>query len=112
MNATETPVLSLTEKAARQIATMAGEAKSEKGLRIFVDAGGCSGLEYKMELASAKPGDLTFEQFGVKLFVDETSSTFLKGSVIDYNDDLASTGFRISNPNAKRTCGCGTSFEA
>jgi iron-sulfur cluster assembly accessory protein len=112
MNATETPVLSLTEKAARQIAELLGADAATKGLRIFVDAGGCSGLQYQMQFNTQQPGDLAFDQHGVKLFVDETSSTFLQGSTIDYSDDLASTGFRITNPNAKSTCGCGTSFEA
>jgi iron-sulfur cluster assembly accessory protein len=106
------PVLQLTERAARQISDMLGNETGTKGLRVFVEAGGCSGMQYSMEINAAQPGDACLTQFGVNLFVDETSATFLKGSVIDFSDDLASTGFRITNPNAKRTCGCGTSFEA
>ena len=106
------PALQLTEKAAQQIAEILGEAKATKGLRLFVESGGCSGMQYGMELAEKKVGDEEFSQYGARLFVDEDALTFLKGSVVDYSDNLASTGFRITNPNAKRTCGCGTSFEA
>lgn len=106
------PIVTLTENAAKQIETMLGGQKADKGLRIFIDAGGCSGMNYEMELGEAKPGDTTSEQFGVKVFVDELGSTYLKGSVIDYSDSLTATGFQIRNPNAKSTCGCGKSFEA
>jgi iron-sulfur cluster assembly accessory protein len=108
----EAPVLALTETAAAQIAEILGDDKAVKGLRIFVEAGGCSGMSYGMELKEQQPGDTAYQQFGVNLFVDEMSQIYLKGSVIDYSDNLADTGFRITNPNAKRTCGCGTSFEA
>ena len=104
------PVLQLTEKAAQQVRQRAGEVT--KGLRVFVSAGGCSGMQYEMQFAEKQPGDLEYDQFGVKLFVDERSALFLKGSTIDYEDGLTAAGFRIRNPNAKATCGCGTSFEA
>jgi len=108
----ETPVLQLTETAASEVRKRVGDAAATKGLRIFVSAGGCSGMQYEMQMAEKVAGDLEYDQFGVKLFVDERSALFLKGSRIDYESGLTAAGFRIQNPNAKATCGCGTSFEA
>lgn len=82
-----------------------------QGLRIAISKGGCAGLQYDMSLDSAHAGDTTIEKGGVRVLIDEASSSFLMGSTIDYCDDLAGTGFRIQNPNATRSCGCGTSFE-
>lgn len=82
-----------------------------KGLRIFVENGGCAGMQYGMGFALAKPGDEVLERDGVKVIVDGESAHFLEGVTVDYCDDLAGTGFRIQNPNAARSCGCGTSFE-
>jgi iron-sulfur cluster assembly protein len=110
-NGTDKP-LSMTEKAAQQVASLLGNEPGERGLRIFVEAGGCSGLSYGMELNTKQPGDEQIDQFGVKLFVDQAGMNYLKGSVIDYADGLSGAGFRITNPNARHTCGCGTSFEA
>ncbi|MEM1059383.1 MAG: iron-sulfur cluster assembly accessory protein [Verrucomicrobiota bacterium] len=112
MNQATEPIVTLTERAAQQVGQMLGEHRADKGLRIFIDAGGCSGMNYEMELGEAKPGDTASEQHGVHVFVDELGSTYLKGSVIDYSDSLTATGFQIRNPNAKNTCGCGKSFEA
>lgn len=112
MSLSETPSIQITEKAAQQISTLLGSDAAQKGLRVFVEAGGCSGLSYGMELNSRQEHDQEFDQFGVKLFVDEEASSYLKGSVIDYADGLTGAGFRITNPNARHTCGCGKSFEA
>ena len=112
METAQEPVVRLTEKAAEQIATMLGDTTSSKGLRIFIDAGGCSGMNYEMEISEAKPGDVASKQHGVHVFVDEMGATYLKGSEIDYSNSLTATGFQIRNPNAKATCGCGKSFEA
>ncbi|HEY5751756.1 MAG TPA: iron-sulfur cluster assembly accessory protein [Chthoniobacterales bacterium] len=87
------------------------EVAGSQGLRIAISKGGCAGLQYDMSLDSAQAGDTTIEKGGVRVLIDEASSSFLKGSTIDYCDDLAGTGFRIQNPNATRSCGCGTSFE-
>jgi len=106
------PLIRLTEKAATAIRTRVGDEVATKGLRLFVSAGGCSGFQYEMKLAPKEPGDVASEQFGVQLFVDEKSLVFLTGSEIDFEDGLTAAGFRIRNPNAKATCGCGTSFEA
>src|SRR5207237_243871 len=71
-----------------------------------------SGLQYEMSLDAKKPGDETIERDGVEFFVDAESADYLRGSTLDYRDGLTGAGFHIENPNAARTCGCGTSFEA
>src|SRR5438034_256861 len=80
-------------------------------LRIGMAKGGCSGLQYEMTLGAARPGDAVIERDGVKFFVDEESAQLLRGSTLDYRDALTGAGFQIVNPNAARTCGCGSSFE-
>jgi iron-sulfur cluster assembly accessory protein len=113
MPETTLPTVSLTESAARHVAEIIGEQNPEqKGLRIFIETGGCSGMSYAMEIAPRKPGDEEFSTNGVKLFVEDRGMVYLAGSVIDYKDGLTGAGFRITNPNAKQTCGCGKSFEA
>jgi iron-sulfur cluster assembly accessory protein len=106
-------MLTITDAAARQIKILVEqEGHTEAGLRIFIEPGGCSGLQYTMQISQAKEGDQAVESEGSSIFLDESSATYLKGSTIDYSDSLSATGFRIENPNAKQTCGCGTSFEA
>jgi len=113
MTATTLPAVDLTETAARHIAEIIGEPNTEgKGLRVYIETGGCSGMSYAMEIAARKPGDEEFAAHGVKLFVEDRGLVYLAGSVIDYKDGLSGAGFRITNPNAKQTCGCGKSFEA
>lgn len=82
------------------------------GLRIFVSGGGCSGMQYGMAL-DAEPGenDVVIDGDGVKIFVDSISMMYLSGSVVDYEDSLMGGGFRIDNPNAVSSCGCGNSFK-
>jgi iron-sulfur cluster assembly accessory protein len=107
------PAVSLTEDAARHIREIIGEANvQDKGLRIYIETGGCSGMSYAMEISTRKPSDEEFACHGVKLFVEDRGLVYLAGSVIDYKDGLTGAGFRITNPNAKQTCGCGKSFEA
>ena len=105
-------MLTLTENAARHLRTMI-EEKGEPGkcLRIFIERGGCAGMSYGMTLDGEQPGDFAAERDGMKVVVDAASLEYLQGSTIDYCDDLAGTGFRIQNPKASRSCGCGTSFE-
>ncbi|MCE0484803.1 MAG: iron-sulfur cluster assembly accessory protein [Methylacidiphilales bacterium] len=113
MSATTLSAVTLTESAARHIAEIIGEPNSEgKGLRIYIETGGCSGMSYAMEISPRKPSDEEFSSRGVKLFVEDRGLVYLAGSVIDYKDGLTGAGFRITNPNAKQTCGCGKSFEA
>ncbi|MDQ2918672.1 MAG: iron-sulfur cluster assembly accessory protein, partial [Verrucomicrobiota bacterium] len=82
-----------------------------KGLRVQIAKGGCSGLQYEMTLDARKIGDAVIERDGVEFFVDDESAQLLRGATLDYQDGLTSAGFQIVNPNAARTCGCGTSFE-
>jgi iron-sulfur cluster assembly protein len=113
MTDTTLPAVSMTEDAARHVAEIIGAPNSEnKGLRIYVETGGCSGMSYAMEISPRKEGDEEFAWHGVKLFVQDRGLVYLAGSVIDYKDGLTGAGFRITNPNAKQTCGCGKSFEA
>jgi iron-sulfur cluster assembly accessory protein len=80
-------------------------------LRVFVSGGGCSGFQYGMALeGNVRPTDLSWDYDGVKVVVDEISINYLRGSTVDYVDDLMGSGFKIENPNAVSTCGCGSSF--
>lgn len=84
----------------------------DHGLRIFVSGGGCSGLQYGMALEEeSRPYDHVIEQEDVQIFVDPTSMMYLTGAVVDYEDSLMGGGFRIDNPNAISSCGCGHSFK-
>jgi iron-sulfur cluster assembly protein len=106
-------MIEITDNAARQIERMLAKRDlGERGLRVGVKAGGCSGLEYTFRWeASPRSGDLVFESpDGAKVFVDPKSLRLLDGAVLDYDTDLLSKGFVLNNPHAKSTCGCGTSF--
>ena len=82
------------------------------GLRFGLQGGGCSGYTYELEFEEApQPEDEVLEYEGVRVFVNPLHREYLKGSVIDYKDELIGAGFHIENPNVKRTCGCGTSFD-
>jgi iron-sulfur cluster assembly accessory protein len=83
------------------------------GIRVFVAGGGCSGMQYGMALeAEARPYDHVIEQDSVKIFIDPTSMMYLNQATIDYVDSIMGGGFKIENPNAVTSCGCGTSFKA
>jgi len=82
-----------------------------QGLRVVVEKGGCAGLQYTMTLDVWRAGDTTVQRDGVSVFIDPASLPYLAGAQLDYCDDLVGTGFRLHNPNAARSCGCGTSFE-
>lgn len=84
----------------------------DHGLRVFVSGGGCSGMQYGMALeAEARPYDNVIEKEGIKVFVDPTSAMYLDGASIDYEDSMMGGGFKIDNPNATSSCGCGSSFK-
>jgi iron-sulfur cluster assembly protein len=102
-------MISLSERAAGKIRELA-EQKPGAGLRVKVVGGGCSGLQYRMELDCAQERDKVFERDGAQLIVDKKSFLYLNGSELDYAEELMSSGFRLVNPNVKRTCGCGESF--
>ncbi|MCE9609128.1 MAG: iron-sulfur cluster assembly accessory protein [Chthoniobacter sp.] len=105
-------MITVTDAAFAQLETIVREQDDPaRGLRILVENGGCAGLQYAMGLDLAQAGDEVVERGGVKVIIDAQSAHFLAGSTIDYADDLAGSGFRIQNPNAARSCGCGTSFE-
>lgn len=108
----EKPVVSLTVAAVQKVRSMMEkEGKLNYGLRVGVVTGGCAGLSYEMRLQKeAYANDLTIEQDGIKIFVNEESVAFLKGIEVDYVDTLKDSGFKYKNPNAKSSCGCGTSF--
>ncbi|MEW5985655.1 MAG: iron-sulfur cluster insertion protein ErpA [Chloroflexota bacterium] len=109
----ETTTINLTESAADMVRNLlVQKSVPHHGLRVFVAGGGCSGLQYGMALeAQARPYDHVIEANGVKLFVDPTSMMYLGNATIDYEDSLMGGGFRIDNPNAVSTCGCGHSFK-
>jgi iron-sulfur cluster assembly protein len=108
----ETPLLSITPAAADKLLKLLAEKNiPHYGLRVFVAGGGCSGMQYGMAFEQeARDFDSVVEQHGVKLFVDPTSAQYLADATIDYVDNLMGGGFRIENPNAVATCGCGHSF--
>ena len=105
-------MITLTETAANQLRSLLAQKDLlDQGLRVFVQAGGCAGLQYGMSYENvAREGDAVIENEGIRLFVDPFSSQFLKGACIDYQDTLMGTGFRVDNPNAVASCACGISF--
>ena len=105
-------LITLSEEAIAQLRHFQVETKKEgAGLRVSVVGGGCSGLSYKLDFQEApQEGDKVFAQDGVKVFVDTKSALYLKGMTLNYSGGLNGTGFTFSNPNATKTCGCGTSF--
>jgi iron-sulfur cluster assembly protein len=107
-------VVTVTEKAAQEmLAARAAEAENAgKGLRVYVEGGGCSGLQYGMTFDEKRDDDAIAEFFGLTVYVDAFSSNYLRGAVIDFSDELTGGGFKIKNPNAHSSCGCGKSFEA
>lgn len=86
-------------------------ADAHAGLRLAVHRGGCAGMEYAMKVDAPSADDRVFEADGVSIIVDAQSLPFLDGSRVDYVESLNDSGFKIENPNATRSCGCGTSFE-
>jgi len=104
-------MIGITEQAARRIqALLAEKGMPDAGLRVKVVGGGCSGLTYKMDIDRPREGDKVFEHEGVKVVVDRKSFLYLKGTELDYKDELMASGFTLRNPNVKRSCGCGSSF--
>jgi iron-sulfur cluster assembly accessory protein len=106
-------MIQITPSAVTELAHMlqTQQAEAGSGLRIGIEKGGCAGLQYAMRIAQPEPSDHLFEHDGVTIIVDSDSLAFLEGSTIDYIDALNDSGFRVINPNATRSCGCGTSFE-
>jgi iron-sulfur cluster assembly accessory protein len=107
------PVLHITAQAATHIRSMQAEQPEHAGkpLRVYIENGGCSGLQYGLVFDEKRENDLVTDAHGVTVLVDAVSAEHLRGSTVDYSDALTGGGFKISNPNAKTSCGCGKSFE-
>lgn len=108
------PALVFTDSAARKVSSLIeSEGNPKLKLRVFVQGGGCSGLQYGFEFDElAQDGDTMIENLGVTLLVDPMSFQYLSGAEIDYREGLDGAQFVIRNPNATTTCGCGSSFAA
>ena len=106
------PVVSVTEHAAEEIRSLlARPENSGKTLRVFVEKGGCSGMQYSMIFDEQRPDDHASSQHGVTVLVDPFSAGYIQGAVVDFSDELTGGGFKITNPKARQSCGCGKSFE-
>ena len=111
-------LITITKTAAAKITDLMLEEEkklAEVGLRVYVQGGGCSGFQYGMAIeegARDSEADKVFESNGVRLYIDPISIRYLSGAEVDYVDNINGGGFSIKNPNAKSTCGCGSSFEA
>jgi len=104
--------ISVTEKAAEKVkAAMEKQEKGDSTLRLYVSGGGCSGFQYGLAFDKKNDDDTVIESRGVKVIVDHESAKYLDGSEIDYEESVMGEGFKINNPNATETCGCGHSFK-
>ena len=111
-SATES-VVQLTPSAAEEVKSLLSKPENQgKHLRVYVEQGGCSGMQYSMTFDEQRPDDCTVQMHGVSCLVDPFSVQYIRGAVVDFSDSLTSGGFKISNPNARQTCGCGKSFTA
>ena len=114
MEKTDLEQITLTESAAQAVKELLTKRElldEDYALRVFVQGGGCSGFQYGMALDNRiLSNDMVLEQHGVKVLVDEMSVNYLKGATVDYVDELMGSGFKITNPNAVASCGCGHSF--
>ena len=103
--------ITLTERAARRIARIAGAEAPGTALRLSVSGGGCSGFSYGFELTTAREADdIAISRDGATMLIDPISLDYVRGSEIDFIDNLMGQSFQVKNPNATATCGCGTSF--
>lgn len=106
-------MLTISDKAAEKIKHLLGVEKKpvqEWGLRLGVEGGGCSGLQYKLDLTQRREGDQVYERDGAQVFVDAKSLQYVDHSTVDFFDALTGAGFKIMNPQEKNGCGCGSSF--
>jgi iron-sulfur cluster assembly protein len=107
-------MITLTDKAAEKVKEILGnEQKTDHALRIGVKGGGCSGFSYTLNIDKIfAESDKVFEDKGIKIVVDAKSFIYLSGTQVDFVENLSGSGFTFANPNAQRTCGCGSSFQA
>ncbi|MGR6430970.1 iron-sulfur cluster insertion protein ErpA [Rhizobium sp. PAMB 3174] len=105
------PQVTLSDSAAKRIATILGSDPGKTALRVSVEGGGCSGFSYKFDLVNDQTDDdLVIEKNDAKVLIDSMSLIYMAGSEIDFVDNLLGQSFQIANPNAVASCGCGTSF--
>lgn len=104
------PIVDLTEAAAAEVKQLLAKEPPGRHLRLYVEKGGCSGLQYGLVFDERREGDWAAELRGVPVVVDAFSAQFLQGTVVDYEDRLTGGGFKMRNPNARQACGCGQSF--
>ncbi len=110
---TDESVITLTENAAAEVKSLLAKPENVgKTLRVYVEKGGCSGMQYSMTFDEKRADDFSGEMHGVSVVVDPFSAQYLRGAVVDFSDSLTAGGFKISNPNAQQSCGCGKSFTA
>jgi iron-sulfur cluster assembly accessory protein len=103
--------ITVSERAARRIGEILKQEPPGTMLRLSVEGGGCSGFQYRFDMDRAQaPDDIMVRRDGATVLIDQVSLQFLAGSEIDFVDDLIGASFRVNNPNAKASCGCGTSF--
>ena len=106
-------VIHLTANAANEVKALLEKPENAgKTLRVYVEQGGCSGMQYSMVFDEPRADDQPGEMHGVRFLVDPFSAQYLRGAIVDFNDSLTGGGFKISNPNARQSCGCGKSFTA
>ena len=112
VNATDA-IVRLTENAAGEVKSLLQKPENAgKHLRVYIEQGGCSGMQYAMVFDEKRPDDEVCGGHGVAVMVDPFSAQYLRGAVVDLSDSLTAGGFKISNPNAAQSCGCGKSFAA
>jgi iron-sulfur cluster assembly accessory protein len=111
--ATTGPVMQITANAAGEVKALLEKPENAgKCLRVYVEQGGCSGMQYAMTFDEKRPDDVAAEMHGVAVLVDPFSLQYIRGAVVDFSDSLSAGGFKITNPNARQNCGCGKSFTA
>ena len=103
-------LVNVTEQAAEEVRKLLAEDPDKSGLRLEIRGGGCSGMSYGLSFDNAQEKDNIVEAHGVKVFIDPKSSIYLKGTTLDFQSGLEGKGFVIKNPQAKSSCGCGSSF--
>ena len=113
MTAATNFVVQLTPSAAEEVKSLLGKPENAgKSLRVYVEQGGCSGMQYSLTFDERRPDDVVCQMHGVSVLVDPFSVQYIGGSVVDFSDSLTGGGFKMSNPNARQSCGCGKSFTA
>ena len=111
MTLTKETIVTLTPRAVTEIREILQKPENAgKNFRVFVEQGGCSGMQYGMVFDEQREGDFVSEESGVGVAVDAISAGYIRGTVVDFSDALTGGGFRITNPNARESCGCGRSF--